>query len=176
MKPSIDACRGHGPPSRAETLQSSSKAYALALIAPAQTEPHEKSLRVGRQQLENLVYHLNIIPHNDTVDGAHRLYKMAVTKEGFTRGRRRGEVRPCADTSSVHAAGCAVALMTAGCLCSSLPPACAACYCFLALYRLRAQGALLLLQRQVAGSSLCIGLQLCCLPVLLHPVDNCYAP
>ena len=39
------------------------------------------------------MYHLNIIPHNDTVDGAHRLYKMAVTKEGFTRGRRRGEVR-----------------------------------------------------------------------------------
>ena len=95
MKPYIDAFPGHGPRlNRAETpLQSSGKAYALALIDPLQTEPHEKSLRVGRQQLENLVYHLNIIPHNDTVDGAHRLYKMAVTKEGFTRGRRRGEVR-----------------------------------------------------------------------------------
>ena len=183
MKPYIDAFPGHGARlDRAETpLQSSGKAYALALIDPLQTEPHEKSLRVGRQQLENLVYHLNIIPHNDTVDGAHRLYKMAVTKEGFTRGRRRGEVRRTLRRQLF----CLCIWLCGGlvvcrlpvqdltiCLCKHV-----AAFCFPAASR---QGELLFVQRQLAGSSLWLcpsaprgSLLLACAAM---PHAHCYAP
>ncbi len=179
------------PPSRAETpLQSFGKADAPAPSSLLQTEPHEKSLRVGRQQLENLVYHLNIIPHNDTVDGAHRLYKMAVTKEGFTRGRRRGEVRwtlrrqlcRCSRLCRGLVICRLPVLQLAICLCSMSPLPCFAVAC--------RQGGLLFVQRQLAGSSLCHGFQLCrlpvgqlaacaaacCLPAVLCLMGHCYAP
>lgn len=46
----------------------------------------------GRIELSLLVDQLNIHPRDDTIEAAHRLYKLAVHR-GFLRGRRTSMVK-----------------------------------------------------------------------------------
>ena len=54
-------------------------------------DSQEKSLAKGRDEIQHLVLQLEITPHGDTVEGAHRLYRIALQRN-FTRGRRTAQV------------------------------------------------------------------------------------
>ncbi|KAL0050009.1 hypothetical protein WJX82_002680 [Trebouxia sp. C0006] len=56
-----------------------------------QVDSHEKSLAKGRDEIQHLVLQLEITPHGDTIEGAHRLYRIALQRN-FTRGRRTAQV------------------------------------------------------------------------------------
>lgn len=56
-----------------------------------QVDSHERSLAKGRDEIQQLVLQLNILPAQNTIDGAHRLYRLALLNN-FTRGRRTAQV------------------------------------------------------------------------------------
>ena len=56
-----------------------------------QVDSHERSLAKGRDEIQQLVLQLNIMPIGNTIDGAHRLYRLALLNN-FTRGRRTAQV------------------------------------------------------------------------------------
>ncbi|KAA6429173.1 MAG: transcription factor IIB (ISS), partial [Trebouxia sp. A1-2] len=70
--------------SRAGTRLSGGRVYN-------QVDSHEKSLAKGRDEIQHLVLQLEITPHGDTIEGAHRLYRIALQRN-FTRGRRTAQV------------------------------------------------------------------------------------
>ncbi len=56
-----------------------------------QAESHERAQQRGRQHIAHLVDQLKVKPREESIDSAHRVYKMALQK-GFTRGRRTSHV------------------------------------------------------------------------------------
>lgn len=56
-----------------------------------QAESHERAQQRGRQHIAHLVDQLKVKPREESIESAHRVYKMALQK-GFTRGRRTSHV------------------------------------------------------------------------------------
>jgi transcription factor IIIB subunit 2 len=56
-----------------------------------QADSHEKAQQRGRQEIAHLVDMLSVRPREESIEGAHRLYKIALQR-GFTRGRRTAQV------------------------------------------------------------------------------------
>lgn len=56
-----------------------------------QADSHERAQQRGRQDIAQLVDQLAVRPREDTIEAAHRLYKLALQR-GFTRGRRTNQV------------------------------------------------------------------------------------
>lgn len=56
-----------------------------------QADSHEKAQQRGRQDISQLVNLLNINNREEVIEGAHRLYRLALQR-GFTRGRRTNQV------------------------------------------------------------------------------------
>ncbi|KAI8105592.1 hypothetical protein M9434_000176 [Picochlorum sp. BPE23] len=56
-----------------------------------QAESHERAQQRGRQHIAHLVDQLKVKPREESIDSAHRVYKLALQK-GFTRGRRTSHV------------------------------------------------------------------------------------
>jgi len=56
-----------------------------------QADSHERAQQRGRQDIAHLVDQLSVRPREETIESAHRLYKLALTR-GFTRGRRTNQV------------------------------------------------------------------------------------
>jgi transcription factor IIIB 90 kDa subunit len=56
-----------------------------------QADSHEKAQQRGRQDIAHLVDLLSVRPREESVESAHRLYKLALQR-GFTRGRRTAQV------------------------------------------------------------------------------------
>ena len=73
------------------TLWSLVRAARKLVYCHAQVDSHEKSLAKGRDEIQHLVLQLEIMPHGDTIEGAHRLYRIALQRN-FTRGRRTAQV------------------------------------------------------------------------------------
>jgi transcription factor IIIB subunit 2 len=59
--------------------------------ATSQADSHEKAQQRGRYEISHLVDLLGIRPREESVESAHRLYKLAL-QHGFTRGRRTNQV------------------------------------------------------------------------------------
>ncbi len=59
--------------------------------AATQFDSHEKSLARGRAEIGLLISQLNIRPRDEAAEGAHRLYRLALSRN-FTRGRRTNQV------------------------------------------------------------------------------------
>lgn len=56
-----------------------------------QAESHERAQQRGRQHISQLVDRLGVKPKDESIESAHRVYKLALQK-GFTRGRRTSHV------------------------------------------------------------------------------------
>ena len=56
-----------------------------------QAESHERAQQRGRQHIAHLVDQLKVKPREESIESAHRVYKLALQK-GFTRGRRTSHV------------------------------------------------------------------------------------
>lgn len=56
-----------------------------------QADSHEKAQSRGRQDIAHLVDLLSVRPREESIESAHRLYKIALER-GFTRGRRTNQV------------------------------------------------------------------------------------
>lgn len=56
-----------------------------------QAESHERAQLRGRQHISQLVDQLAVKPREESLESAHRVYKLALQK-GFTRGRRTSHV------------------------------------------------------------------------------------
>ncbi|KAL4445344.1 hypothetical protein ABPG77_011169 [Micractinium sp. CCAP 211/92] len=56
-----------------------------------QADSHEKAQQRGRQDIAQLVDLLSVRPREESIESAHRLYKIALER-GFTRGRRTNQV------------------------------------------------------------------------------------
>ncbi|KAL4428055.1 hypothetical protein ABPG75_002144 [Micractinium tetrahymenae] len=56
-----------------------------------QADSHEKAQQRGRQDIAHLVDLLSVRPREESIESAHRLYKLALER-GFTRGRRTNQV------------------------------------------------------------------------------------
>ncbi|KAL4858728.1 Transcription factor IIIB subunit [Chlorella vulgaris] len=56
-----------------------------------QADSHEKAQQRGRHDIAHLVDMLSVRPREESVEAAHRLYKIALQR-GFTRGRRTNQV------------------------------------------------------------------------------------
>lgn len=56
-----------------------------------QAESHERAQQRGRQHISQLVDQLAVRPREESIESAHRVYKLALQK-GFTRGRRTSHV------------------------------------------------------------------------------------
>ncbi|KAL6780177.1 hypothetical protein ACKKBF_B14155 [Auxenochlorella protothecoides x Auxenochlorella symbiontica] len=60
-------------------------------VYTSQTDSHERAQQKGRHQIAQLVEALKIRPREESVESAHRLYRLALQR-GFTRGRRTNQV------------------------------------------------------------------------------------
>jgi transcription factor IIIB subunit 2 len=56
-----------------------------------QADSHERAQQRGRQDISHLVDILSVRPREESVEAAHRLYRLALQR-GFTRGRRTSQV------------------------------------------------------------------------------------
>ncbi|EFN55262.1 hypothetical protein CHLNCDRAFT_57908 [Chlorella variabilis] len=56
-----------------------------------QADSHEKAQQRGRHEIAHLVDQLSVRPREESIEAAHRLYKLALQR-GFTRGRRTNQV------------------------------------------------------------------------------------
>jgi transcription factor IIIB subunit 2 len=54
-------------------------------------DSHEKAQQRGRHDIAHLVDQLSVRPREESIESAHRLYKIALQR-GFTRGRRTNQV------------------------------------------------------------------------------------
>lgn len=56
-----------------------------------QADSHEKAQQRGRYEIAHLVDLLGVKPREESIESAHRLYKLGL-QHGFTRGRRTNQV------------------------------------------------------------------------------------
>lgn len=63
----------------------------FSVLFCSQGESHEAAVARGRTEIAGLVETLRMTNANDIIEGAHRLYKLAL-QHGFTRGRRVNQV------------------------------------------------------------------------------------